>query len=298
MTAAGHRSPVDRVPAPALVLVGIVSVQFGAALAATLVPTLGAAGSVTLRLFFSSVVLGLVAARGARARLRGLPSRAWLTVVAFGVVLGVMNVLFYASIGRLPLGVAVTVEFMGPLLLAAALSRRAMDLVAVAGALLGVVLISEVLTQPLGELDVVGLVFAAGAGACWAAYILLAGRTGAAFAQLDGLAIAMVVALVVVAPFGVSTKEEWSPEVLLKGFGIAMLSSVLPYSLELLALRRLSAQVFGILMSLEPAVGALAGWLLLQQVLHPMQLVGMALVVAASVLVMGASRARPPVLDP
>jgi inner membrane transporter RhtA len=271
-----------------LVLLGIVSVQFGGALAATLVPEIGAAGSVTLRLLIGTAILLLVA----RPRLRGHSRGAWATVVLFGLALGAMNWSFYASLGRLPIGVAVTIEFLGPLFLTVALSRRAVDFVAVVGAAAGVVLISEALSVPFADLDLVGLGLAALAGACWAAYVVLSKRTGAAFSQLDGLAIAMVVATVAVAPFGLGSAPQWSAEILLKGVGIAVLSSVLPYSLELLALRRMSSRVFGILLSLEPALAALAGFLVLHQRLTGWQLAGMTLVVGASALVMGTTRRR------
>jgi inner membrane transporter RhtA len=273
-----------------LVLSAVVSVQFGGALAATLVPEVGAAGSVTLRLLFAALVLGAVA----RPRLRGHRRGAWLTVVLFGLALGLMNLAFYASLARLPIGVAVTIEFLGPLTLATALSRRLVDVLAVVAAGAGVTLISQALTVPLADLDWLGLGLAATAGACWAAYIILSRRTGAAFASLDGLAIAMGVALLAVAPFGLGTVPLWSAEVVAKGLGIALLSSVLPYSLELLALRRLSPRVFGVLLSLEPAAAALAGWLVLGQSLTGHQLTGMALVVVASAVVMGAGRRRQP----
>jgi len=272
------------------VLAGIVSVQFGGALAATLVPLIGAGGSVVLRLLFASALLLVFV----RPRWRGHSHRARLTVIAFGVALGLMNFTFYSSLAHLPIGVAVTIEFIGPLSLAAALSRRWLDAVAVAAAAAGVVLISEALSTPFADLEKTGIALALLAGAFWAAYIVLAGRTGGEFPKLEGLALAMVVATVVTLPLGITSAPTWSPDILLKAFGIAVLSSVLPYSLELLALRRLSAKVFGILLSLEPAFAALAGLLVLGQVLSPTQLVGMALVVAASTLVLGlGARQRP-----
>jgi inner membrane transporter RhtA len=282
----------SRVPAPLLVLAAIVSVQFGGALAATLVPRVGAAGSVALRLVLAAAVLLAVA----RPRLRGHTRADWLTVCAFALVLGLMNLAFYSSLARLPLGVAVTIEFVGPLVLATVLSRRLRDLVAVTGAALGVVLISGALTVPWDELEVPGILLALTAGACWAAYILLSARTGTRFAQLDGLAIAMAIAALLVAPVGVSTAGSalLSWDALWRGAGIALLSSVLPYSLELIALRRLSAQVFGVLLSLEPAVAALAGLVVLGQRLTQPQLVGLVCVMAASALVMG-TRERSPV---
>lgn len=277
-----------QVPAPLLVLAAVVSVQFGGALAATLVPRIGAPGSVTLRLLFATLVLLAFA----RPRLRGHTRAAWATVVAFGLALGLMNLSFYASLERLPIGVAVTVEFLGPLTLATVLSRRARDLVAVVAAAAGVVLISQALTVPLDQLNWAGLGLAATAGACWAAYIVLSRRTGALFDQLDGLALAMAVALAVVLPFGLPTVGLWDAGIVATGFGIAMLSSVVPYSLELLALRSLAAGVFGILLSLEPAAAALAGFLVLDQRLDALQLLGMGLVVVASALVLGRAPAR------
>jgi inner membrane transporter RhtA len=283
-------SAADRVPAPLLVLAGIVSVQFGGALAQTLVPVIGAGGSVVMRLLFATALLLAFV----RPRWRGHSRRAWLTVVAFGVALGLMNFTFYGSLAYLPIGVAVTIEFIGPLTLAAVLSRRWLDAVAVAAAAGGVVLISEAFSTPFAELEKTGIALALLAGAFWAAYIVLSGRTGAEFPHLEGLALAMVVATAVTLPLGVTSVPSWTVETLLKGLGIAVLSSVLPYSLELLALRRLSARVFGVLLSLEPAFAALAGLIVLGQVLSGTQLLGMGLVVAASALVLGLGARRAP----
>jgi inner membrane transporter RhtA len=265
------------------VLVGVLSVQFGGALAATLVPTIGAGGSVLLRIGFAALLLNAVA----RPRLRGHDRAAWATVVGFGVALAGMNWAFYGALAHLPLGVAVTVEFLGPLVLTTVLSRRLLDLAAVLAAAAGVLLISEALTVPFAELSLVGIGLALGAGVCWAAYILLAGRAGAAFPGLDGLAIAMVVATLVVLPAGLAADDLFTLEHLSKGLGLAVLSSLLPYSLELLALRRLAPSVFGILLSMEPAVAALAGLVILGQHLAGLQVLGLGLVVLASVLVLG-----------
>lgn len=289
-------SRVDTIPAPVLVLAGVVSVQFGGALAATLVPQIGAAGSVMLRLGFATIILVAVA----RPRWRGHSRRDLTTVACFGLALGLMNFAFYGSLGHLPIGVAVTIEFIGPLTLAALLSRRPRDLMAVAAAAVGVLLISQALSIPLDELEGTGILLALAAGACWAGYIIFSGRTGAAFPQLEGLALAMVFATVLILPFGMWDVARhgtgaWDGEVLLKGLGIAVLSSVLPYSLELFALRRLAPAVFGILLSLEPAVAALAGLIVLGQSLGPVQLIGLGLVVLASVLVLGlGARPAPP----
>lgn len=283
----GPRRPV---PAPLLVLGAIVSVQFGGALAATLVPEIGAGGATVLRLVFGTAILLVMV----RPRWRGHSRQAWLTVISFGVALGLMNLTFYSSLAYLPIGVAVTVEFIGPLTLAAVLSRRLADILSVLLAGVGIVLISEALSMPAAELPWRGLILAATAGACWAAYIVFSSRTGAAFDRLDGLALAMVVATIVTLPFGVGSVGSWTPEVLAKGLGIALLSSVLPYSLELVALRRMTAQVFGIMLSLEPAVAAIAGLAILHQRLSLVQLAGMALVVIASAVVLGFGARREP----
>ncbi len=266
-----------------LVLGAIVSVQLGGALATTLVRELGTAGSVTMRLLFATAIMVLVV----RPRVTGHDSRAWRTVIAFGLVLGGMNFAFYASLAHLPIGVAVTIEFIGPLSLAAFLSRRARDLAAVAAAALGVVLISGIATTSWAEVSWVGVGLAFLAGVFWAAYIVLGGRAGAAFPRLDGLALALVFSTLLVLPFGLSSIPEWDATTSLTGLGIAVLSSVLPYSLELLALRSLAPAVFGILLSLEPAVAALAGLLVLGQSLSAVQVSGLALVVVASVIIMG-----------
>ncbi|MBM6546479.1 EamA family transporter [Janibacter sp. YIM B02568] len=279
-------SRADLVPAPLLVLGGVVSVQFGGALAATLVPEIGAGASVLVRLLFAAGIMLLIA----RPRLRGHTREAWSTVLLFGLALGGMNWSFYASLAHLPIGVAVTLEFIGPLLLAAWGSRRPRDIAAVIAAAGGVVLVSEITQTPLSELSLEGIGLALLAGAFWASYIVFSARTGSAFEKLDGLTLAMIVAVAVVLPAGLAGWENVSTEHLAKGLGIAVLSSVLPYSLELMALRRLSATVFGILLSLEPAVAALAGLIVLGQVLSGVQLLGMSFVVVASVLVLGFAR--------
>ncbi|MGB7817959.1 MAG: EamA family transporter [Ornithinibacter sp.] len=283
-------SRAERVPAPLLVLAGIVSVQFGGALAQTLIPVIGAGGSVVMRLLFATAMLLVIV----RPRWRGHSRRAWWTVIAFGTALGLMNYTFYGSLVHLPIGVAVTIEFIGPLTLAAVLSRRVVDGLAVGAAAVGVVLISEAFETPLAELEWLGIGLALAAGGFWAAYIVLSGRTGAEFPRLEGLALAMVVATVVTLPFGIMSVPDWTGPAIAKGIGIAILSSVLPYSLELVALRRLSAKVFGILLSLEPAAAGLAGLIVLGQRLEPVQLVGMGLVVTASALVLGLGARKDP----
>ncbi|MER7969603.1 EamA family transporter [Streptomyces sp. NPDC096080] len=267
-----------------LVLAGGVSVQFGAALAVSLMPRAGALGVVTLRLLVAAIVLLLVCRPG----LRGHSRADWGTVVVFGVTMGAMNGLFYQAVDRIPLGTAVTLEVLGPLALSVLASRRAVNVVWAALALVGVFLLGG---GGFGSLDPLGVAYALGAGAMWATYILFSARTGRRFPQADGLALAMVVAAVLFLPLGIaeSGAKLLNPTTLLLGAGVAVLSSVLPYTLELLALRRLPASTFAVMMSLEPAIAATAGFLVLHQALSATQALAIAFVVAAS---MGAVRTQ------
>jgi inner membrane transporter RhtA len=277
---------LDRVPPIGLVLGGVTSIQFGAALAATLFDDLGPAGTSVLRLGFAAIILMALF----RPRLRRRGTRVLGLVVAFGLTLGAMNLAFYEALDRIPLGVAVTIEFAGPLGVAVATSRRRLDLVWAALAAIGIVLLSN----PFGTgLDTVGLVLALAAAALWATYILIAQRATAHFEGSEGLALAMVVAALVplvpgVAEAGTTLLE---PQWLALGAGVALMSSVVPYSLETEALRRLPANVFGVLMSIEPAVAAVAGFIVLGQSLSARDIVAIGFVVAASV---GVSRTAAP----
>ncbi|MET9153362.1 EamA family transporter [Streptomyces griseoflavus] len=267
-----------------LVLAGGVSVQFGGALAVTLMPRAGALGVVTLRLLVAAIVLMVLC----RPRLRGHSRADWGTVIVFGVAMAAMNGLFYQSVARIPLGPAVTLEVLGPLTLSVLASRRAINLVWAALALAGVFLLGG---GGFGSLDPVGVAFALGAGAMWAAYIVFSARTGRRFPQADGLALAMGVAAVLFLPLGIaeSGTKLLDPTILALGAAVAVLSSVLPYTLELLALRSLPASTFAILMSLEPALAAAAGFLILDQALSTTEAAAIALVIAAS---MGAVRTQ------
>ncbi|MCW7942386.1 transporter [Streptomyces hygroscopicus] len=267
-----------------LVLAGGVSVQFGGALAVSLMPRAGALGVVTLRLVVAAVVLLLVC----RPRLRGHSRADWGTVVVFGITMAAMNGLFYQAAARIPLGPAVTLEVLGPLALSVLASRRAVNLIWAGLALAGVFLLGG---GGFGHLDPAGAGFALSAGAMWAAYIVFSARTGRRFPQADGLALAMAVAAVLFVPLGAveSGTRLLVPTTVGLGAAVAMLSSVLPYTLELLALRRLPASTFAILMSLEPAIAATAGFLVLGQSLTATQAMAIALVIAAS---MGAVRTQ------
>ncbi|MEW2575921.1 EamA family transporter [Streptomyces syringium] len=268
-----------------LVLAGAVSVQFGSAFAALLFPRAGALGTVALRVTFAAVLLLVVA----RPRLRGYTRADWAVAGGFGLALGGMNLLFYQAIDRIPLGAAVAIEVLGPLLLSVVAARRAAGLLWAALALAGVFLLGR---GGFGELNVAGVAFALGAGAMWAAYIVLNARAGARFPRLDGLAVAMSVAALVSLPLGVGASGGTllEPGVLVLGLAIAVMSSGVPYTLELLALRRLPTATFAVLTSLSPALAATAGYLVLGQGLSLSQCVAIAMVVAASV---GAVRTGP-----
>lgn len=271
------RAPFPAIlPVPAIVG-AIVSVQGGAALAKGLFPALGATGTVGLRVGISAVIL----LAAFRPRLRQATAAQWRVLIPYGLVLGVMNVVFYLALSRIPLGLAVTVEFIGPLGVAVFGSRRAMDVAWVVLAAGGIALIAP---WGGGGADALGVLLALAAGACWAAYILLGGRIsrmisgGAAVAT--GMAIATLVAVPIAAATGGFTRL--TPRLFAAGIGVALLSSAIPYTLEMIALKELPARTFGILMSLEPAVAALAGLVFLHEVLSPRQWLAVALVIAAS----------------
>jgi inner membrane transporter RhtA len=263
----------ERAAAVGLVLAAAGSLQVGAAFAVTLFDDLGPAGAAFLRLALAAVVLWAIW----RPRLTGDLRLAG----AFGVALGLMNWSIYEAMDRIPLGVAVTIEFAGPLLVAVIGSRRPLDGVWIALAAAGILLLAD---PGGGSTDAVGVAFALAAAVCWMAYIYLSKRTGAAFPGGSGLAIAMAVGALVVLPAGLIQAEDalLEPDLLGSALVVALASSVLPYSLELEALRRLPAAVFGVLMSLEPAVAALAGFVVLEQELGARELVAIAMVVVAS----------------
>jgi inner membrane transporter RhtA len=265
-------------PAVLLVVAGLACQEVGAALAVTLFPQVGPLGMVMLRLVFSAILLMLIA----RPRLRGHSRDGWLAVLGFGVVLALMNGLFYLALARLPLGVTVTIEVLGPLVLSIVASRRRS---AWLWALLALVGVAALAGGGWDRLDPIGVLFALGAAASWAFYILASARVGREFPRLDGLALAMAVGALIALPFGIVSAGAalLRPDLLALGAAVAVLSSTIPYALELIALRRLPAAAFAILMSLAPATAALAGWLLLGQELLWIEMVGIALVILASI---------------
>jgi inner membrane transporter RhtA len=260
-----------------LVLAAVASVQFGAALAKTLFDEIGPGGTVFLRVLVGAIALALVW----RPRVAGHDARDLRLAVVFGLVLAGMNLAFYAAVDRIPLGIAVTFEFVGPLGVAVFGSRRPLDLIWVALAAAGILLLSDF---GGADLDALGVALALLAGACWAAYILISARVGQAFPGGSGLTLAMVVAAASLAPVGIADAggELVVPWILAVGAAVGVLSSAIPYALELEALRRLPVGVFGVLMSLEPAVAALAGFVVLGEELVTREVVAIMLVVAAS----------------
>ena len=272
-----------------LVVAGLICQEVGASLAVLLFPAAGPLGMTALRLFFSAVILLLLARPG----LRGHSAMAWRAVCALGLSLAVMNGLFYLALERLALGVTVTIEVLGPLALAVATARRRVVWLWALLALAGVLALGG---GGWDRLDPLGVVFALGAAACWALYILSAARVGKEIPKLDGLALAMTVGALVALPFGIAAAGGalLRPELLALGAAVALLSSTIPYALELIALRRLAPAVFGILMSLAPATAALAGFVLLGQHLTFWELIGIGLVVVASAGAVWAGRARHP----
>jgi inner membrane transporter RhtA len=252
-------------------------VQVGAAFAKTLFDEIGAGGTVFVRVLFAAVVLMLVW----RPRTSGRSRWDLLLAVVFGLTLAGMNLAFYSALDRIPLGIAVTLEFVGPLGVAVAGSRGPLDLLWVGLAAVGILLLSDFGSA---DLDGLGVALALLAGGLWAAYILLSARLGKVFPGGTGLALAMVVAAGVLLPVGVADAgaDLLVPWILAAGAAVALLSSAIPYSLELEALRRMPARVFGVLMSLEPAVAALAGYVVLSEDLVARELVAILFVVAAS----------------
>ncbi len=267
----------DRIPPALLVLAAVASVQFGGALAKTLFDDIGPGGTVFLRVLFAAIVLTALW----RPAVAGRSAADWRLLLSYGVALVAMNLSFYEALERIPLGIAVTFEFVGPLGVAVFGSRRALDLVWVALAATGIVLLSDFGNA---DFDGLGVALALVAGCFWAAYILLAARVGRAYPGGQGLALAMGAGALMLAPVGAADGggDLLGLGVLATGFGVAVLSSAIPYTLELEALRRMPQGVFGVMMSLEPAMAALAGFIVLDEGLATRELVAIVLVVTAS----------------
>ncbi|MFQ6573032.1 threonine/homoserine exporter RhtA [Pseudomonas sp. UM16] len=262
-----------------LLLIAMASIQSGASLAKSMFPVVGAQGTTTLRLIFASVIM-LLLLRPWRARLSASTLR---TVIIYGMALGGMNFLFYMSLRTVPLGIAVALEFTGPLAVALYASRRAVDFLWIALAVVGLLLLIPI-GQSGGGIDLVGASYALGAGVCWALYILYGQKAGAENG-IQTAALGVMIAALFVAPIGIAHAGSalLTPALLPIALGVAILSTALPYSLEMVALTRMPARTFGTLMSIEPAFGALSGLLFLGEVLSVMQWLAIAAIITASV---------------
>jgi inner membrane transporter RhtA len=304
----GNDGPLGRVPPTVLILSGGICVQIGAGLAARLFTQLPAAAVTGLRLWAAALIIAALGGRGLVPVIRGLVrDRSWRDAgiaIAFGLVLAIMNYSFYQAIARIPLGIAVTIEFLGPLAVAVAASRRLLDLLWVALAGAGVLLLARGGTSLAhsarpGDTGLVstGVIFALTAAACWAAYIMLSRSTGRRFSGSSGLVLAMIIAAVAVTPPAVAAGRTalLRPEFLAMGALIGLLSSAIPYRFELQALRRMPTRVFGIFMSLEPAIAALVGLALLSESLNAREWIAIVFVTVASA---GAARATPRAVPP
>lgn len=268
----------------------LLSMNLGAGIAKNLFPLLGAYGITSLRITLAALILCLVIRPWRRTGVRQFTP----ALLGYGAVLGLMNLLFYQSIARIPIGIAIGIEVIGPLAVVVAGSRSRRDFLWLAAAGLGLLLLLPI--RPGNHLDPVGILFACGAAACWAGYILFGKRVSAPLGR-DAVAWGMVIAAAITLPFGVATAgtQLFTPSALALGIGIAMLSSVLPYTLEMAALRRLPAHVFGILLSASPAVGALVGYVILGETLTPLQWFAiLCIILAACGSAISASTVRAP----
>ena len=281
------------------VLMSCSSLQFGAAFAVTLFPLFGALAISVSRLAVASLVVGSAVWLAARWRARRggtMPPGAlswskeqWRAVITFGMAFGLMNGFFYCAIDRIPIGLAVAVEFLGPLALASMLTRRLRDGVWVLCALAGMLVLGYEAAAGK-DTDYLGLAFALIAGVFWALYIRSSAKVGALVPGASGLAVAMLIGAAFITPVAAmvpAPQPLWNavqdPKMILLIFGTAMFASVIPYSAELMALRHLPERVFSVLMSVEPAIAAIAGWALLNQETGPMRWVAICLLMTASV---------------
>ncbi len=271
-------------------VLGLAAQDAGAAAAVLIFPQTGPLGMVALRLGFSAVLLLAIA----RPRWRGRSRADWRTVALFGLSIAAMNAAFYEALARIPLGITVTIEVLGPLVLSVVMARRLSGWLWAGLAFAGVALLGGV---NVGDLDPLGVAFAFLAAAIWAGYILSSAEAGRRFERLDGLAVAMTIGAVVALPAGLATGGPvlLRPDILALGLAVAVLSSTIPYALELLALRRIRESTFGVLMSLSPALAALAGFVVLGQRLGAIDLVAIGLVITASI---GAVRTAAPRAEP
>ena len=264
-------------PIPA-VLFAIISVQSGAAIAKTLFPAIGAAGTASLRIGISAIILLAIY----RPNLFKITPNQWKIVISYGLSLGAMNLIFYLAIERIPIGLAVTLEFIGPLLVAVIGSKRLIDYLWVLLATAGIVLIAP---WSNNGIDLLGVLFALLAGAFWAAYIVLGTKVSKIMKGGDAVATGMLFASILIVPFGISENglNNLTPTFLYLGIALALLSSAIPFTLEMKALGQLPARTFSILMSLEPAAASIFAFIFLQEYLTFNEILAVVFVVIASV---------------
>jgi len=272
-----------------LLLVAMSSIQAGASLAKTLFHSVGAPGAVALRTALATLML-VLALRPWRTR---ITSGSWRALAVYGVSLGLMNFLYYLALRTLPLGITVAIEFTGPLTVAVLSSRRPIDFLWIVLAAAGLALLLPI-GHAQANVDPRGAVFALGAGACWALYIVFGKKAGADYGA-QAVALGSVIASIIVVPIGVAEAGATllAPTALRYGAAIALLSTALPYTLEMIALTRLPARTFGILMSIEPVFGALAGWVMLHEQLALVQWIAIGMVILASIGTTWSASARP-----
>ena len=283
---------LDAIPPPGLVLLSIAAIQIGSGLATHLFPILGAEGTVAVRIIFSALLLGL-AARGRIRTFGHTFVKNWGLLLAFGLCVAAMNLFFYQALARIPLGATVAIEFVGPLGIAAWASRQMSHFAWVALAALGIILLT-----PLAgvNLDTLGIMFALLAGAGWALFIVLAGRVAGRVSGNDGLAIGMVIAAIAMIPFAAPVVNVLlsDPMIILAGFGVALLSTTIPFSFEFEALKRMSKRTYGVLVSVEPGVAALVGALLLGERIGVQGMFAVACVVIAAIGITVTDRRKSP----
>jgi inner membrane transporter RhtA len=280
MSTRATRTGTSAVLVPVLaLLVGMISVQSGASIAKTIFPLAGPLGTVALRVGFGTLILCAVL-RPWRVR---IPARSRLPIAVYGIALGIMNICFYEALSRLPLGVAVALEFTGPLAVAIVFSRRAIDFLWVLLAAAGLLLLLPVLHFHRG-IDPTGALYALGAGGCWAVYIVSGQKAGMSHGARS-VALGSLISAALVLPVGILSAPPtfFSASILLPGIAVAVLSTALPYLLDMVALTRLPTRAFGVLMSIEPAIGALTGLVFLDEKLSASQWIAIALIILGSI---------------
>lgn len=272
------KSKLFNIPPLPAVLLSILSVQCGAAIAKTLFPALGAAGTATLRIGISAIILWMVY----RPNVKTITAKQWKSVIPYGLSLGAMNMIFYLAIERIPIALGVTLEFVGPLLLAIVGSKQTVDFLWAFLAAVGIALIAP---WSNNGIDLLGVLFALLAGGFWSGYIILGGKISKIMKGGDAVAIGMLFSTILILPFGLlsSKIDNLNPKYLAMGAALALLSSAIPFSLEMKALKHIPARTFSILMSLEPAVAAICGLIFLQEYLSVKECLAIAAVIIASV---------------